>query len=169
MRHHDDEEGGRDRDEWQDRSQPVDGREDDTGRGEGGRRGELDVDGRTFRDPDTELADARLDRVEGRPQEVGAIDDERIVFDPDRAVGVVEADQRVVRGLDEPQAGGRDPGMVEGRLDARFEATIAASGASTDWPASGARIRRLRSSALMSASNIAAASCSARYSRASGS
>ena len=45
---------------------------------------------------------------------------------------------------------------------------IAASGASDDWPASGARIRRLRSSASMSASNIAAASCSARYSRASG-
>ena len=45
---------------------------------------------------------------------------------------------------------------------------IAASGASGDWPASGARIRRLRSSASMSASNIAAASCSARYSRASG-
>ena len=36
---------------------------------------------------------------------------------------VVETDQRVVRGLDKPQARGRDPWMVEGRLDARFEAS----------------------------------------------
>ena len=73
-------------------------------------------------DADAELAEARLDGVEGGPQEVGAVDDERVVLDPDRAVGVVEAGQRVVRGLDEPQARGRDPGMVERRLDARFEA-----------------------------------------------
>ena len=122
MRDHDDQEGGRDRDERQDRGQPVDGREDDAGRGKARGRGELDVDGGTLRDADAELAEARLDGVEGGPQEVGTVDDERVVLDPDRAVGVVEADQRVVRGLDEPQARGRDPGMVEGRLDARFEA-----------------------------------------------
>ena len=59
-------------------------------------------------------AEARLHGVEGGPQEVRAVHDERVILDPDRAVGVVEADQRVVRGLDEPQARGRDPGMVEG-------------------------------------------------------
>ena len=123
MREHDDQERGRDRDEREDRGQAVDRREDDAGRGEGRGRGELDVDGRALGDADAELAEARLDGVEGGPQEVGAVDDERVVLDPDRAVGVVEADQRVVRGLDEPQARGRDPGIVEGRLDARFEAT----------------------------------------------
>ena len=122
MGDHDDQESGRDRDERQDRGQPVDGREDDAGRGKSRGRGELDVDGRTLRDADAELAEARLDGVEGGPQEVRAVDDERVVLDPDRAVGVVQAGQRVVRGLDEPQARGRDPGMVEGRLDARLEA-----------------------------------------------
>ena len=122
MREHDDQEGGRDRDEWKDRGQAVDRREHDAGRGKSRGRGELDVDGGTLRDADAELAETRLDGVEGSPQEVCAVDDERVVLDPDRAVFVVEPDQRVVRGLDQPQARGGDPRMVEGRLDARLEA-----------------------------------------------
>ena len=97
----DDEECRGDRHEREDRPEPVDRRQNDSRRLEPRRRRELDLRVRPGRNRDAETAESRFDGIEHRAQQVGGIHVERIAHDPDRAVGVVEPDQRPMRRDDE--------------------------------------------------------------------